>query len=101
MALSIWLATPRIALASGTAFLAAQLLDIAIFHRLRGPWWVAPLTSTAIASALDTALFFGIAFYCGPLPLLGGTIDGALGVVGIAPSCEGLPWPRWRSPIMA
>ena len=31
--LSIWLATPRIAIASGSAFLVAQLLDI-IFHLL-------------------------------------------------------------------
>ena len=41
--LSIWLATPRIALASGTAFLAGQLLDIQVFQRLRaGSWWRAP-----------------------------------------------------------
>ena len=30
--LSLWLATPRIALASGTAFLAGQLLDIRVFQ---------------------------------------------------------------------
>src|SRR5690606_1727631 len=41
--LSIWLATPRIAIASGSAFLVAQLLDISIFHRLRdAAWWKAP-----------------------------------------------------------
>ena len=33
--LSIWLATPRIAVASGTAFLVGQLLDIGVFNRLR------------------------------------------------------------------
>ena len=33
--LSIALATPRIALASGAAFLIAQLLDVQIFDRLR------------------------------------------------------------------
>ena len=62
--LSILLATPRIAIASGTAFLAAQLLDIGIFNRLRraGAWWSAPLISSSVASALDTALFFSIAF---------------------------------------
>ena len=56
--------TPRIALASGTAFLAAQLLDVKIFDRLqrRGAWWTAPLISSSIASAVDTALFFSIAF---------------------------------------
>ena len=61
--LSIWLATPRLALASGMAFLSAQLLDVAIFDRLRGSaWWQAPLVSTLIGSVLDTVLFFSIAF---------------------------------------
>ena len=55
--------TARVALASGLAFLAAQMLDVAIFARLRdGPWWRAPLASTALGSALDTALFFTLAF---------------------------------------
>ncbi|MEX0406403.1 queuosine precursor transporter [Aquibium sp. LZ166] len=61
--LSVWLATPRIAFASGTAFLAAQLLDASIFDRLRGnAWWQAPFISTLIGSVLDTVLFFGLAF---------------------------------------
>lgn len=62
--LSIALATPRIALASGTAFLVAQLLDVRIFDRLqrRGGWWTAPLVSSSVGSAVDTVLFFSIAF---------------------------------------
>ena len=60
--LSIWLATPRIAIASGSAFLVAQLLDISIFHRLRNSaWWHAPMFSSLVSSALDTALFFSLA----------------------------------------
>jgi uncharacterized PurR-regulated membrane protein YhhQ (DUF165 family) len=60
--LSIYLATPRIAIASGTAFLFAQLLDISIFHRLRnGAWWKAPMFSSLVSSALDTAIFFSLA----------------------------------------
>lgn len=55
--------TFRIALGSGIAFLAAQLLDVAIFDRLRrGPWWRAPLASSLVGSTVDTALFFTIAF---------------------------------------
>jgi uncharacterized PurR-regulated membrane protein YhhQ (DUF165 family) len=62
--LSVWLATPRIAFASGTAFLVAQLCDIYVFDRLRRrAWWQAPLGSSAIAATLDTALFFSLAFY--------------------------------------
>lgn len=56
--------TLRIAIASGTAFLLAQMLDIGVFDRLRhaGGWWKAPLVSSFLGSALDTALFFSIAF---------------------------------------
>lgn len=61
--LSIALATPRIALASGTAYLVGQLLDITVFNRLRRQaWWQAPLAGSLIGSALDTALFFSLAF---------------------------------------
>ena len=38
--LSIWLATPRIAIASGSAFLVAQMIDVFVFDRLRrAVWW--------------------------------------------------------------
>jgi uncharacterized integral membrane protein (TIGR00697 family) len=57
------LVTLRIAIGSGTAFLCAQLLDVAVFDRLRnGTWWRAPLVSTLFGASLDTALFFSIAF---------------------------------------
>ena len=53
----------RVAIGSATAFLVAQLIDVAIFQRLRGgTWWKAPLTSTLVGSTIDTALFFTIAF---------------------------------------
>lgn len=53
----------RVALGSGTAFLAAQLTDVLVFDRLRkGNWWKAPLVSSFIGSSLDTLLFFSIAF---------------------------------------
>ena len=78
--LSVWLATPRIALASGVAFLIAQLLDVAVFNRLRaGAWWRAPLASSILGSVVDTALFFSIAFAATGLPW----ITWALGDFGI------------------
>lgn len=55
--------TIRVAVASGIAFLAAQLLDVAIFDQMRsGAWWRAPVVSSLIGAAVDTALFFSIAF---------------------------------------
>ena len=77
VALSIWLATPRIALASGTAFLVGQLLDIAVFNRFRRKsWWRAPLIGSVFGSVIDTALFFSLAFagdveMSGPVDFMG------------------------------
>src|SRR6056297_933909 len=66
---SIWLASPRIALASGSAFLVSQLMDVMIFDRLRsGRWWQAPLVSSTLGSLVDTALFFALAFYGTGMP---------------------------------
>lgn len=54
----------RIAFASGTAFIVSQLLDISVFNRLRGQtWWKAPFIGSAVASTVDTFLFFGLAFW--------------------------------------
>ena len=67
--LSLILADLRIAIASGSAFLVAQLLDVYVFDRLRhGAWWKAPFLSSLAGSALDTALFFSIAFVGTGLP---------------------------------
>lgn len=73
---SIWVATPRIAFASGTAFLAAQLLDIFIFVRLRQlSWWCGPLLASFSASFVDSGIFWTLAFYGEPLsPYLTWTI---------------------------
>lgn len=66
---SVILATPRLAFASGFAFLTAQLLDIYVFNRLRRmDWWVAPFFASSVASLVDTVLFWGIAFWGEPLP---------------------------------
>jgi hypothetical protein len=69
LVLSAYYATPRIALASGTAFLVAELVDVHIFDRLRRrAWWQPPLISTLVGSALDTAVFFTLAFYGTGMP---------------------------------
>ncbi|MER5170710.1 queuosine precursor transporter [Thioclava sp. GXIMD2076] len=57
------LVSVRVAIGSGTAFLVAQMMDVAIFDRLReGRWWRAPLVSSLVGSVLDTTIFFSIAF---------------------------------------
>lgn len=55
----------RIALASFSAYAVGQIMDIFVFNRLRKlkSWWAAPTASTFIGNALDTLVFFSIAFY--------------------------------------
>ncbi|MEN3931579.1 queuosine precursor transporter [Microvirga sp. W0021] len=91
--ISIVLATPRIAIASGSAFLFSQLLDIFVFQKMRRrAWWLQPFVASLVASALDTAIFFSFAFYCGPLFGTDATISSLLGAAGIADQCQVLPW---------
>lgn len=99
LALSFYLSTPRIAIASGSAFLIGQLLDIAVFQRLRNRYWlVPPLSASLFGSLLDTLIFFSLAFapIFGFIDLWFGMEDGSLGF--------GAPWlgvgaevPLWLS----
>ena len=96
------LVTMRIALASGLAFLTAQLLDVAIFDRLRDRgWWQAPVLSSVIGSSVDTALFFSVAFSASLAFLEPGNDVSWAGEV--VPVLGGGPWRRsgcrWPSPI--
>lgn len=61
--ISFYTSLPRIAMASGTAYLVGQLLDISVFNRLRRQtWWQAPLAGSLFGSMLDTVLFFSLSF---------------------------------------
>lgn len=56
----------RIAVASFTAYVLGQLLDVQVFDRMRrnfAQWWVAPAASSVLGQALDTAAFFSVAFW--------------------------------------
>jgi uncharacterized PurR-regulated membrane protein YhhQ (DUF165 family) len=67
--ISVWVATPRIAMASGLAFICAQLVDISVFDRLRNQsWWRAPLVGGVAGATLDTFVFFSVAFAGTPVP---------------------------------
>lgn len=94
--LSAILATPRIAIASGTAFLLSQLLDLVIFHRLREQtWWQAPAFSSVVGATLDTIVFFWLAFgaafaFLGPVPDFAAASAPLLGVFAVEA-------PRWLS----
>jgi len=68
--MSVWVAPLQIALASVTAFLFSQLLDITVFNSFRrSTWWYAPFFSSIFASLVDTIIFWGIAFWGEPVPI--------------------------------
>jgi uncharacterized PurR-regulated membrane protein YhhQ (DUF165 family) len=95
--LSFWASIPRIAVASGTAFLIGQLLDISVFNRLRRQtWWQAPLAGSLLGSVLDTALFFSIAF-APTFAFIGPNDDFAIGWAPLlgAFSSEAPRWISW------
>lgn len=92
------LAPVRIAAASGLAFLCAQMLDIAVFDRLRqSRWWRAPLIATALAAVLDTAVFWGVGFAGEDLPWITWAL-GDLGVKLVMAVCLLLPFRLLISP---
>jgi queuosine precursor transporter len=63
VAISLITSQPRIAIASGSAYLVGQLLDITVFNRLRQQsWWKAPLAGSLFGSVLDTVIFFSLSF---------------------------------------
>jgi uncharacterized PurR-regulated membrane protein YhhQ (DUF165 family) len=94
--LSIWFATPRIAIASGTAFLTAQLIDVIIFSKLRdAKWWKAPLISSSIGSVIDTIIFFSIAFSAS-FVIFGSNDDFAISQISFF-GMDFLQVPRWFS----
>lgn len=97
LVISVWLSSPRIAIASGTAFLAGQMLDVTVFTRLRrGSWWRAPLTSTVVGSALDTVIFFALAF-AAPFAFLDTGLGHADGSLAFPATLFGTSVPLWVS----
>ena len=79
--LSALIAPERFAMASATAFLSSQLLDVWMFDKLRHkkPWWRAPLVSTTVSSGLDSGIFATLAWYGTDMPW----ITLGLGNVGV------------------
>jgi queuosine precursor transporter len=74
--LSAWL-SPAVALASGFAFLAAELLDMGVYTRLRRRFGLAVLASNVVGSLVDSYLFLAIAF--GSLAAATFTVPSAIG----------------------
>ncbi|WP_034258743.1 7-cyano-7-deazaguanine/7-aminomethyl-7-deazaguanine transporter [Aequorivita capsosiphonis] len=55
----------RIAIASFSAYVVGQILDVFVFNKLRQhkQWWHAPVASGIFGNLMDTFVFFTVAFY--------------------------------------
>lgn len=95
--------TLRVAVGSGAAFLVGQLLDVAVFNRLRGgAWWKAPFVAPLISATVDTILFFSLAF-SGTFAMFGADANAAVSwAQATVPLLNfGPPAPLWVSLAMA
>ncbi len=88
--------TLRIAIASATAFLVAQILDVKVYLRLQHlAWWKTPVLSSVVGSIVDTFIFFSIAFSATTFALL---LDGNVWTQEIVPLLGiGRQFPLWVS----
>lgn len=78
-ALSWFMATPQLAIASTVAFTAAELIDLAVFAPLRRHGFVpAALASNAISAPVDTLAFLAIAGFPITAPVVIGQLIGKL-----------------------
>jgi uncharacterized integral membrane protein (TIGR00697 family) len=91
----------RVAVGSATAFLFGQLLDVAVFNRLRaGSWWRAPFVSSMTGSVLDTVMFFGVAFSA-QLAFIAPGVDVGWANEVVPLLGRGTPAPLWMSLALA
>ncbi len=87
---SLFFAPVQIAIASATAFIMGQLLDISVFSYLLKRcsaqlWWIPPSVSSFFGASIDTIFFFSIAFWGTQHPWLSLAIgDFAVKVVMVA-----------------
>ncbi len=81
--LSVAVATPQLAIASGVAFAVSELADFAVYQPLyRRRWLLAVAASNAVGLVVDSLLFLWLAF--GSLAFLPGQIVGKATMTALA-----------------
>ncbi|MFK0288287.1 VUT family protein [Streptomyces sp. NPDC090499] len=85
-ALLTWATSPALAIASATAFLIAELADMAIYTPLRTRGWAkAVLASNTVGAIVDTLLFLGLAGFPITTAAVGGQLVGKLAWATLLP----------------
>jgi uncharacterized PurR-regulated membrane protein YhhQ (DUF165 family) len=90
--LSAWLASPAIALASGTAFLVSELADAGVFVKVKKKYGtaLAVALSGVVGAAIDTGIFLPLA----GIPLAPETAAGQVAVKSVLSALAGVA--IWR-----
>ena len=89
--------SPALAIASATAFLAAELADMAIYTPLRRRGWArAVLASNAAGAIVDTILFLLLAGFPISIATVGGQLVGKLAWATLLPVAAVVAVRRWR-----
>lgn len=79
-ALSVELASPGLAVASGAAFLTAESLDMLVYTPLRKRGWVrAAVPANIVGATVDTAVFISLVVATRAIPGFGWSWSGFLG----------------------
>lgn len=90
-----WFVSPTFAVASGAAFLASELADMAVYTPLRRRHWLGAVAlSNTVGLALDSALFLWLAF--GSLDFLAGQVVAKLAVTVATVAALWVVRRRWQ-----
>lgn len=84
---SVWMASPQLALASGAAFIVAELADTAVYSRLsdHGRATISAVAvSGVVGSIIDTAMFLPLAGFTVTAGLIAGQLIIKCGLSGLA-----------------
>ncbi|MFI6862620.1 VUT family protein [Streptomyces sp. NPDC050421] len=92
-----WATSPALAVASATAFLAAELADMGVYTPLRARGWArAVLASNAVGAVVDTLLFLFLAGFPITAATVGGQLIGKLAWATLLPVAAVVAVRRWR-----
>ncbi|MER5277770.1 VUT family protein [Streptomyces sp. NPDC002809] len=92
-----WATSPALAVASATAFLAAELADMGVYTPLRHRGWArAVLASNAVGAVVDTLLFLLLAGFPITAATVGGQLVGKLAWATLLPVAAVVTVRRWR-----
>lgn len=100
IALSWWLASPALAVASAVAFALSETTDMAVFTSIKG-WSRAALASASVAAVVDTFVFLHLAGFPVTTESVAGQLVVKIGVSVVAVALRGVACALFRQSVRA